>query len=102
MRTALTEREKNNESRARKEGLVRNNNKSSLGADGDNLSKEWNPQQSLGGSRERTRCRERRQKDAGVGGTGTTAAPHKASRSYPHAEVHARQETPASGEQRVS
>ena len=80
----------------------RNNNKSSLGADRDNLSKEWSPEQSPCGSRERTWCRERRQKDAGVGGTGTTAAPHQAARSYTHAEVHTRQETPARGEQRKS
>ena len=98
----MIERDKNSKGRAGKEGLVRNNNKSSLGADRDNLSKEWSPEQSPCGSRERTWCRERRQKDAGVGGTGTTAAPHQAARSYTHAEVHTRQETPARGEQRKS
>ena len=42
----MIEREKNSKGRAGKEGLVRNNNKSSLGADRDNLSKEWSPEQS--------------------------------------------------------
>ncbi|CAI9154865.1 unnamed protein product [Rangifer tarandus platyrhynchus] len=35
----------------------------------------------LCGPRDRTRCRERGQKDAGANGPGTTAAPHKAAQS---------------------